>query len=187
MTDRELLALFAQKDERAITETDAKYGKRCRRIAYALLGNHEDAEEIVNDVLMQAWEHLARKQEQPQMLSAFLAAVTRNLSTNRLDRYTAQRRAGDRAPAVLEELAECIAAPETVEQAVDKRLLAETIRSFLDTLPEEPRAIFLLRYHYAIPVRSIAALRGISESKVKVTLLRTRKKLRRHLEQEELL
>lgn len=187
MTDRELLKLYTQRDERAIAETDAKYGKRCRQIAQTLLGSAEDAEEIVNDVWMQAWAQLAQTQNHPQKLGAFLAGVTRNLSTNRLDRYTAQRRAGDRAPAVLEELADCLAAPESVEQTLDRRMLAAEIRRFLETLPEEQRAVFLLRYHYVMSVKGIAALRGIGESKVKVMLLRTRQKLRRHLEQEDLL
>lgn len=187
MTERELLDLFLQRDERAIAQTDAKYGKSCRRIAFDLLGSREDAEEIVNDVWMQAWTAFARAENHPQKLYAYLATVTRNLSTNRLDRYTAKRRAGDRGAAVLEELADCIAAPETTEQTVDQRLLADAVRRFLDALPEEPRAIFLLRYHYAMSVQGIAELRGIGESKVKVTLLRTRKKLRRFLEQEDLL
>lgn len=187
MKDRELLDLFLRRDERAIAETDAKYGKACRRIARELLGSCEDAEEIVNDVLMQAWTAFAKAENHPQKLYAYLAAVTRNLSTNRLDRYTAKRRAGDRSAAVLEELAECIAAPETTEQSVDRRLLADAVRRFLDTQPEESRAIFLLRYHYAMPVKQIAKLRGIGESKVKVMLLRTRKKLRSRLEQEDLL
>lgn len=185
MTDRELLGLFAARDERALTETDAKYGKRCRQIAFSLLGSREDADEIFNDVLMQAWDKLAEKQ--PERLAAFLAAVTRNLATNRLDRYTAQRRAGERGAAVLEELGDCIPAAETVEQAVDQRMLQAAIRRFLDALPEKSRAVFLLRYHYALPLKDIARKMKMSESNVKITLLRTRKKLRRFLEQEELL
>ena len=109
MTDAELLALFLQRDERAVAETQAKYGRLCRQVAYGILGNQQDAEEITNDVLMRAWDVLP--QEQPKNLGAFLAVMTRNLSTNRLDQYTAKRRGGGTRPAVLDELAECTEPP----------------------------------------------------------------------------
>ena len=117
MTDQELLALFIQRDERAVSETQKQYGRLCRHIAYGILSSKEDAEEIANDVLMRAWDVIPR--EKPQNLGAFLAVMTRNLSTNRLDQYTAQRRGGGQRPAVLDELAECTASAENVEQAVD--------------------------------------------------------------------
>lgn len=182
MTDRELLALYAAKDERAIAETDAKYGKICRQTARSILGSAEDAEEIVNDVLLRAWRNVPAGQ--PEKLLPYLKIMTRNLATNRLDRYTAKRRQGERNSAVLDELSECIAAPESVDDALDRRLLAEAVQRFLHTLSEEARAVFLLRYYYVLPVADIAAQRGIGISRVKVMLLRSRKKLRAYLEQE---
>ena len=182
MTDRDLLALYTAHDERAVAETDARYGKLLRQTARRILGSKEDAEEIVNDVLMRAWRCIP--EEPPEKLLPYLTVMTRNLATNRLDRYTAKRRQGERSPAVLDELSECLAAPESVDDAVDQRLLAEAVQRFLHTLPEDARAVFLLRYYYVLPLADIAAQRGIGLSRVKVLLMRTRKKLRAYLEQE---
>ncbi len=185
MKDSELIALFEQRDERAVAQAHAKFGKQLFRVAYGILGSRQDAEEIVNDTLLKAWNTIPP--QHPEKLSAFLCGITRNLSTNRLDRYTAKCRLGERSAAALDELSECVGTGESVEQAVDSRMLGDAVRRFLDTLREEPRAVFLLRYHYGMEIREIAAHRRISESKVKVMLMRTRKKLRAHLEQEGLL
>ena len=182
MTDRELLALYAARDERAIAETEARYGKICRETARRILGSSEDAEEIVNDVLLRAWKSVP--EDQPEKLLPYLKVMTRNLATNRLDRYTAKRRQGDRHTAVLDELSECLAAPESVDDALDKRLLTQAVQRFLQTLSEDAQAVFLLRYYYVLPLTDIAAQRGIGLSRVKVLLHRTRKKLRTFLEQE---
>ncbi len=182
MTDAELLALFQKQDEQAIAETNAKYGRLCRHIALELLGSKEDAEEIVNDVLMRAWNVLP--QQQPEKLAPFLAAMTRNLSTNRLDHDTAKRRGGGQMPAVLDELAECMASAETVEQAVDAKMLDAALKQFLDALPQQQRAVFVLRYSLALPVQEIAAQTGLLESNIKVTLMRLRKKLNTYLAKE---
>lgn len=185
MTDSELLILFCTRDEQAIAATDAKYGKTLRAIANELLRNKQDAEEIVNDVLMTAWNVIPP--EKPHSLLGYLAAVTRYQSMNRLDQQTAKRRGGGQMPAVLEELADCIPAPDTVEQEIDRRMLTAAVDSFLDSLPDDAHHIFILRYTLAMPVKEIARRRGISVSAVKISLHRTRKKLKVYLEQEGLL
>ena len=124
MQDAELLALYQVRDESAIRETDAKYGRHLRQIAEELLAN-QDAEEIVSDVLMQAWSRIP--DEPPAHLFAYLAAVTRNLSMNRLDARNAKRRGGGKLPAVLDELSECVADSSSVEQAVSERLLDDAL------------------------------------------------------------
>ena len=182
MTDAELLALYRKRDEQAIAETNTKYGRLLRHIANSILGSTEDAKEITNDVLMRAWDIIP--QQQPQNLAAFLAVMTRNLSTNRLDQYTAQRRGSGSRPAVLDELAECVASAETVEHAVDARMLDAALRRFLDGLSAEQRTVFVLRYYYALPLPDIAEQKHLSISKVKVMLMRLRKKLGEYLKKE---
>ena len=49
MDDKEIVDLYWQRSERAIPETEAKYGAYCRRIAGNLLASPEDAEECLND------------------------------------------------------------------------------------------------------------------------------------------
>lgn len=182
MDDRQIVDLYWERSEKAISETSKKYGKYCSYIAYNILHNREDCEECVNDTYMKAWN--AMPPQRPNRLSAFLGKITRNLSLNRYAKYTAGKRGAGQTELVLEELQECIPASDHVEQVIDDMLLAETINSFLDTLPSETRRFFVRRYWYLSPVREIASDYTVSESKVKMSLMRARNKLKKILEEE---
>lgn len=183
MEDAEILALLDQRDERALTELNIKYGSLLRRIAVRFTGNPLDAEEIVSDTLYQAWD--AIPPEKPKNLFAFLSAVTRRRAVGRWNLEHAQKRGGvSLQDTVLEELAECIPSGEDVEGNVEQRALTEAVGRFLRTLPEEMQKITVQRYVHLHSIREIADAYQISESKVKVTLLRARKRLRKALEQE---
>lgn len=182
MDDRQIVALYWERSEKAISETSKKYGKYCSYIAYNILHNYEDSEECVNDTYMRAWD--AMPPQRPNRLSAFLGKITRNLSLNRLEKYTAQKRGAGQAALALEELEECIPAFGHVEQIVDDIVLAEIINSFLAALTPETRKFFVRRYWYLSPVREIARDYAVSESKVKMILMRTRNKLKKVLEKE---
>ena len=85
----------------------------------------------------------------------------------------------------LEELEQCISAENSTEQEVDRRLLADAINRFLDSLKDEQREIFLQRYWYLQPIEQIAREHSYSDSKITSMLFRIRGKLRQTLEKEE--
>ena len=60
MDDLRIIELYFERDEQAIKETDAKYGKLCHSIAYNILNNHEDSEECVNDTYVGVWNAIPR-------------------------------------------------------------------------------------------------------------------------------
>jgi RNA polymerase sigma-70 factor (ECF subfamily) len=62
--------------------------------------------------------------------------------------------------------------------------LAEALNAFLASLPRPKRVLFVQRYWYLMPVKTIAEHRGVSESQVKSALFRIRKELRAYLERE---
>ena len=64
---------------------------------------------------------------------------------------------------------------------MEELALAEEMNRFLEGLSEENRIIFLRRYFYFCPVREIAQSMGVGESKVKMSLSRSRERLRRLL------
>lgn len=183
MDDKELIGLFRLRSERAIAGTEQKYGAYCRRFAERILQSSEDAEECVNDVLLQAWN--AIPPAEPESLGAYLTALTRNHSLNRLKAEHRQRRGGGQVPAVLEELAGCIPSAESVEAEYDRRRFVETLERFLDTLSPDARVIFVRRYWYLNTCSEIADAYRMSESKVRVSLTRTRRKLKAFLEKED--
>lgn len=182
MNDKEIIDLYWERSEKALTATVEKYGNYCRSIAYNILHNHEDVEECINDTCLRAWD--AMPPERPDCLSVYLGRITRNLALNRVKYYEAKRRGQGQREQTLEELAECISANTDVEQQFAETLVVKAIEDFLVEQPREQRNIFIRRYWYMMPIKEIADAYGMSESKVMSLLYRMRKKLKRYLEKE---
>jgi RNA polymerase sigma-70 factor (ECF subfamily) len=182
MDDQQIIDLYWARSENAISETAEKYGKYCHTIAYHILHNDEDSEECVNDTYLRAWE--AMPPQRPHRLSAFLGKITRNLSLDRYKRLAAEKRGSGQVPLALDELLDCVPTGDSAEKTVDDLALTESLNRFLGTLSVDSRRIFLRRYWYLTPVKEIAADCSISESKVKMSLLRSRKELKKFLEKE---
>ena len=182
MDDKQIIELFHERSETAISETANKYGKYCYTIAYHVLYNVEDSEECVNDTYLRAWN--AIPPQYPEKLSAFLGKITRNLALNKYKYYLREKRGNGKNELVIDELNECIPASHSTEEAVEETLLVEVLNQFLYSLPKHKRNIFLRRYWYLSSIQEIAKDYGFSESKVKMILLRTRNKLKQFLEKE---
>ena len=182
MDDRQIIALFNERSETALSETAKKYGRYCRTVAYNILRNEEDSEECVNDTWLRAWD--AIPPQCPERLSVFLGKITRNLALNRYKHKNREKRGGGQTLLVLEELAECVPGAESTEEAAGEALLVDVLNRYLEGLPAEKRKIFMRRYWYMSSVKEIAEEFGLSESKVKMTLLRLRNKLKQTLEKE---
>lgn len=183
MTDKQIVELYFERDERAIRETNKKYGAYCFRIADNILHNREDAEECVNDTWMKIWDSVPPAK--PVYLNLFLAKIVRNLSFNRYQAKHAQKRGGGEMALVLEELEECIAGLSDVEARYIAKELNTMINSFAHSLPERECNIFIRRYFHTEPLRDIARRYRLSHNAVAVSLSRTRKKLQKWLEKED--
>lgn len=182
MEDTQIIALYWERDERAISETAEKYGRYCHSVAYGILQNNEDSEECVNDTYTGAWNSIPP--HKPELLSAFLAKITRRISLNRLrSRLTKKRGVGQYA-VTLGELEECIPSSFAAEDMLQIHELTRILNEFLEELSTEERRVFLCRYWYLDPVKDIAKRFSFGESKVKMMLKRTREKLLTHLEKE---
>ena len=181
MKDEAILELYWARSEAAIDETDRVYGRYCYTVAFGILRDQQDAEETVNDAWLKAWESIPP--ERPRSLKGFLARITRQLSINRLERSIARKRGGGQYAMALDELAECIP-DRSREDLAELTALRDALNRFLRSLPPEPRAVFIRRYWHTQSIAEIAANCGMSESKVKSMLLRSRNKLRKALTEE---
>ena len=182
MEDQAIVELYWNRSEHALSETSAKYGKYCYSIAYNILENSEDADESVNDTYLAAWGTIPPNR--PAILSTFLGKLTRRISIDCLRKRIADKRGGGEVTLVLDELEDCIAGKQNVENAYIHKELTEAINCYLDTLTQMERNIFLCRYWYLDPIAVIASNFGLSQSKVTSMLYRLRKKLRLQLEKE---
>lgn len=182
MEDERIVALYWARDDRAIGESQQKYGAYCLSIARRILRAEQDAEESVNDTWLGAWN--AMPPHRPTVLATFLGKLTRRIALKRWEAGHAQKRFGDQTALALEELGECVDGSDTVEDELEAAELAAVINDFVMALPELERRVFLCRYWYLDSVAEIAIRFGFSASKVKSMLHRTRKRLRAKLEQE---
>ena len=182
MEDEKIIELYFSRNEQAVAETDKKYGAYCFTLASSILCNREDAEETVSDTYLKTWQAIPPKK--PTVLKMFLAKITRNLAFSRWRSLTADKRGGGELALVLEELSGCLASQERVEDRLNAKELAKTIRCFLNTLPQREQDIFLRRYFFVEESEDIAVRYGMKRATVLRTLSRTREKLKAYLHEE---
>lgn len=182
MEDNQIIALYWQRNESAISETEAKYGPYLTKIAYNILSDREDSRESVNDTYLAAWNSMPP--HRPDILSAYLAALTRRISIDCFRGRTRAKRAPSQYALSLSELDGCLSGGNTTEEAVDAALLSEAIAAYLRELPKEARTLFLSRYYFLDSLKEAAAHCGMTESKAKTLLYRTRLGLKDHLQKE---
>ena len=182
MQDERIVDLYWQRNEAAIRETEQKYGRYLTKIAYNILADLEDSRESVNDTYLDAWNSMPPRK--PQILSTYLGKITRRVSIDIFRRRHREKRKASEYAVSLSELEDCISQGNVTEAEVDVRLLAKAINDFLRTLPEEARNTFIGRYYFLDPLKEVAAYCGMSESKAKSMLYRTRCGLKSYLEKE---
>lgn len=182
LDDKSIIKLYFERSEKAIAETAQKYGRYCHYIAFNIVGNDSDAEECVNDTYLRTWKSIPPKH--PKELRTFLGKITRNLALNKYEKMSAQKRGSGQIPLILDELYECIPDKNSDKRIDDDIIIKRTIESFLAGLQTQSRKIFIRRYWYMCSVKEIAEEYSISESKVCVSLYRTRENLRKILEEE---
>lgn len=181
MIDKHIIQLFFERSDDAIRITAETYGRYLYTIAYRILSDSEESEEAVNDTYHGAWNAIPPKQ--PDSLKLFLARIIRNISLDRLEYLLAKKRNRD-MEVLLDELQECMIVQNSTEQRIEQQIITDSLNRFLESLDQESRMIFIERYWYMKPVKEIAQVWQCSESKVKSSLFRTRKKLKIWLEQE---
>ena len=177
MEDKDIVELYENRSEQALSETQKKYGVYCRTIAFRITGSEEDAQEIENEAYYTCWKTIPPAA--PASLKASLGTAVRRLSIDRVKKSTALKRTAETVP-ILEELEVCLPAVESPGE----NELADMIGEFLGTLTKTDRRLFLRRYWYSDPVSVIAREYGMSDQKVSVHLFRTREKLKRFLGKE---
>ncbi len=180
MNDTELINLYFARSQSAIAETGRKYGSYLHTIAYNILVDVRDTEEVLQDAYLAAWN--AIPPERPRVLKHYLSRVTRNLALDRLD----YRNAGKRSPnmlTVLEELDACIP-DNSLDRAMEQKELTALLNDFLGTLPDKDRRIFVSRYFYTMPIKAIAKQQGMAERTVKYRLHKLREQLKEQLAKE---
>ena len=182
MEDAQIVCLYWDRNETAIRETENKYDRYLTKIAYNILYDMEDSRESVNDTYLAAWNSMPP--HKPSVLSAYLAKLTRRISIDCFRCRTRDKRLPSEYAISLTELEDPLSGGNTTEEAVNVKLLADAIGIYLRLLPENARTAFIGRYYFLDPLKEVAAYCGMSESKAKSLLYRTRLGLKEYLKKE---
>ncbi len=180
MEDQQIIDLYFDRNEQAITETNVKYGKLCHSIAYNILSNREDSEECVNDTYIGVWN--AIPPTRPDNFMAFVCRIARNLSLKRLEFLKREKRSAD-VILSLDELS-AVLPDERYAPDVSDEDVGRLISQFLRTQKEDVRNVFIRKYYFFDSVKEIAERYSFTESKVKNMLFYTRNKVKDYLIKE---
>lgn len=182
MDDLEIVELYWERNERAIDETNIKYGRLLHRISFNILANHEDSQECVNDTYIKVWKSVPP--ERPRFFTAYLGRIVRNLSIDCWNKSRAQKRYNG-GEILLSELADCIPSSGTVWQEIETKMLSEILSNWLYTLPKNDRILFVRRYWYGDSIKELAIKIGTTPNKLSGHMYRLRSNLKDVLEKEE--
>lgn len=185
MQDQQIVGLYWDRDEEAITQTQQKYESYLSTISYNILADFEDSKECVNDTYLAAWNSMPP--HRPQILSTYLGKIVRQITVDVYRRKHSIKRYSSEYALSLSELADIFSSEETPESVFEKRQLDDALNQFLRSLPEDARNTFIGRYYFFDPLKKVAAYCGMSEAKAKSLLYRTRQKLKVYLVKEGLI
>ncbi|MBE6814069.1 MAG: sigma-70 family RNA polymerase sigma factor [Ruminococcaceae bacterium] len=181
MEENQIIQLFNERSEKAITELSNKYGFLCKSIAENILKNKQDSEECVNDAFLGVWNSIPP--QNPSSLKAYVLKIVRNQAIKKYHFNTAFKR-NSQYDVALDELYECFSCFNNVESELDSLELTRLINSFLKTLSKNDRIMFIKRYWFAMSVTEIAEDLNVNNHYVSVKLSRIRESLKKYLEKE---
>lgn len=181
MEDSAIIALYFERNENAIRETNKKYGAFCLKVAFNILSVNEDAEECVNDTYMKVWSLIPP--ERPKNFMAWLGKIVRNTALNIYTKLHSQKRFSG-MELMLDELSECIPSTISLEKQFEDKEITTVINAWLKSVSEEERYLFVRRYWYGSSVNELAKQQKVSPHTMTQRLYRIRAKLNNYFEKE---
>ena len=148
---------------------------RLYRIALRITLHTGEAEDIVQETMIKAWNH-REELESPSSAEAFCVTVCRNMALDYVSRKESQNKALDEQSMDQEDNA---ASPF---QTLSRQDGLNWVHRLFNRLPEKQRTIMQLRDIEGKPYKEIAALLHISEDQVKINIFRARQKIKLEFE-----
>ena len=146
---------------------------RLQRVALRLLGNAEDAEDMVQEVYMKLWN---KRDALPdvQDVEAYCVTLTKNMCIDRLRMAEVEKEDMDEVPTMLD-------ATDDVEAQVERRDTVEQVKQIIETLPEHQQQVITLRDMEDCSFEEIVEQTGLTAVNIRMLLSRARKTIRERL------
>ena len=180
LSDEEIIELYWQRNENAISETDNKYGELVFKIAYNILNDKSDSEECQSDTYIDVWN--AIPPTRPRVFLSFIAKIARRVSIDLYRKKSNKKSIPSEFKSSIEELEYCLQEKSKVDEELAVKELAILINRYLRSLNDKQRFIFVGRYYFSSTVEEIARQVGTTPSNIYKALEKIKKGLKSYLE-----
>jgi RNA polymerase sigma-70 factor (ECF subfamily) len=178
LSDEALMLLIQKQDEPAFATLVDRYLAALHAFARRMLGNTNDAEDIVQEAFLRVWCHAAQWKPGQAKLSTWLHRIIHNLCIDL--RRRSQRR--ETVDIDTEEIQEAISTGVTPEACLQEEQLSQEVEQALQILPERQRSAILLCYYQGLSNLQAAEVLNISVAALESLMARGRRTLRQKLQ-----
>ena len=180
LSDEEIIELYWQRNENAISETDNKYGELVFKIAYNILNDKSDSEECQSDTYIDVWN--AIPPTRPRVFLSFIAKIARRVSIDLYRKKSNKKAIPSEFKSSIEELEFCLQEKSNVDEELAVKELAILINRYLRALNDKQRFIFVGRYYFSSSIEEIARQVGTTPSNIYKALEKIKRGLKSYLE-----
>ena len=185
ISDPDIVELFLSRNEDAIRFTKLKYGRLIDRVCFSVLNESRDSEECASTVYIKLWNTIPP--EKPRMLKAYIVRIARFVSLDRFRSECRQKRISSDMTESLDDFSDFLKDDYNVEDEITRKELTSALDSFIRSLPEAKRRIFVKRYYYSMPVSTIAKEENETFRHIKKDLDVISSELKSYLKEKELI
>lgn len=170
--DDALMACLAARDAAALRSVISLYGQKAHRIAWRMLGDAVEAEDVAQEAMLKLWQQAGGWSAGGQGIGPWLARVTANLCIDRMRRIR---------PATGVELPERVDETPLADEQFDEARIRSLTQAALQALPDRQRAAIVLTYWQECSNQEAALALDMNVKAFESLLLRARAALREAL------
>lgn len=185
ISDPDIVELFLSRNEDALRFTKLKYGRLIDRVCFSILNESRDSEECASTVYIRLWNTIPP--EKPRMLKAYIVRIARFVSLDRFRSESRHKRISSAMTESLDDFSDFLRDDYSVEDEITRKELTSALDSFIRSLPDERRRLFVKRYYYSMPVSTIAKEECDTFRHIKKELDGISAELKSYLKEKELI
>ncbi len=183
LSDSALVKRVAERQPDALAELYDRFAPILLALARRILGNHADAEEVLQEVFIQVWNRGERYDPARSSVSTWLVLIGRSRAIDRLRGRRVVERTRDAVTEAAPAAGALHTSPEALENVWNQER-HERVRRELAVLPPEQREVLEMAFYGGLTQSEIAAKAGLPLGTVKTRTLLAMKKLRHALREE---
>ena len=181
MSDAALVELVLADDQDAFAVLVERYKDAVQNLAYRMLSNAAEAEDVTQETFVRAYTQLATYKP-AHKFSTWLLSIASHLAIDQLRRRRFLALPLEDVP-FLEWIVDAGTGPEQTALEGEQQ---DEVQTYLQRLPAKYRAVIVLRYWYDFSYEEIARTLNLTPALVKARLHRARELLARYMKQNSL-